>query len=77
MHGWLQIALKCADIGHLSCPQVLHQRWTAQLRDEFFLQGDQEKQKHLAISPLMDRTEVAGLTKSQVTHPVFVISAPI
>ena len=32
---WLQIALKCSDIGHLSCPRALHQRWTAQLREEF------------------------------------------
>ncbi|KAK9831614.1 hypothetical protein WJX74_002581 [Apatococcus lobatus] len=61
-----QVALKCADIGHLSCPQALHQRWTHQLREEFFQQGDREKVHGLKVSPLMDRAEVTGMTKSQV-----------
>ena len=41
----MQVALKCADIGHLSCPLMLHQRWTDKLREEFFIQ----------VCPLMDR----------------------
>ncbi|KAK9831722.1 hypothetical protein WJX74_007234 [Apatococcus lobatus] len=61
-----QVALKCADVGHLSCPLALHQRWTVQLREEFFLQGDQEQQHRLKVSPLMDRNEASGMTKSQV-----------
>ncbi|KAK9831575.1 hypothetical protein WJX74_000880 [Apatococcus lobatus] len=61
-----QVALKCADIGHLSCPLALHQRWTDQLREEFFLQGDQEQQHRLKVSPLMDRSEASGMIKSQV-----------
>ncbi|KAK9859297.1 hypothetical protein WJX84_010074 [Apatococcus fuscideae] len=61
-----QVALKCADIGHLTCPQALHIKWTEQLREEFFRQGDQEEQRNLKKSPLMDRNEVTGMTKSQV-----------
>ena len=34
----LQIALKCADIGHLAALPHLHKRWALQLEEEFFLQ---------------------------------------
>ncbi|KAK9867764.1 hypothetical protein WJX84_011598 [Apatococcus fuscideae] len=36
------VALKAADIAHLAAPQAVHQRWTSQLTEEFFLQGDRE-----------------------------------
>ncbi|KAK9867909.1 hypothetical protein WJX84_002108 [Apatococcus fuscideae] len=61
-----QVALKAADIAHLSAPLTIHKRWTAQLTEEFFLQGDSERSLGLKISPLMDRTDSAGMVKSQV-----------
>ncbi|KAK9863469.1 hypothetical protein WJX84_000706 [Apatococcus fuscideae] len=61
-----QVALKCSDIGHLACPLPLHQRWTAQLRDEFFSQGDLERKRGLRVSALMDRGDPSGMLKSQV-----------
>ena len=63
--AWVQVALKCSDIGHLACPLPLHQRWTAQLRDEFFFQGDLERKRGLRVSALMDRGDPSGMLKSQ------------
>ena len=60
-----QVALKCADLGHLSSPKAVHLRWVQALEEEFFLQGDNEKQNGLSVSPLMDRDK-NGITKSQV-----------
>lgn len=61
----LQVCLKCADVGHLSAPWEVHHRWVARLEEEFFRQGDKEKDMTMAVSPLMDRTK-DGITKSQV-----------
>jgi len=63
----LQMALKCADLGHLAAPWAVHQRWVAGLEEELFRQGDSEKQLHMLVSPLMDRTK-GGITKSQVSQ---------
>ena len=62
----LQMALKCADLGHLAAPWPVHQKWVAGLEEELFRQGDTEKQLEMPISPLMDRSK-GGITKSQVT----------
>ncbi|KAF5830629.1 hypothetical protein DUNSADRAFT_14253 [Dunaliella salina] len=61
----LQVALKCADLGHLSAPRKVHRTWVQYLEEEFFRQGDREKANELTVSPLMDR-EKNGITKSQV-----------
>lgn len=61
----LQVGLKCADVGHLAAPWEVHHRWVSGLEEEFFRQGDQEKNLHLNISPLMDRCK-DGITRSQV-----------
>ena len=60
------MALKCADLGHLAAPWAVHQNWVAGLEEELFRQGDNEKQAHMPVSPLMDRTK-GGITKSQVS----------
>jgi hypothetical protein len=62
----LQVALKCADLGHLAEELAVHKRWVRCLEEEFFLQGDREKAGGLPISPLFDRDK-PGVTKSQVT----------
>lgn len=59
------MALKLADMGHLSAPLPVHLRWVAALEEEFFRQGDAEKACLLPVSPLFDRTK-PGVTKSQV-----------
>lgn len=34
----VQVALKCADIGHLAASPGVHKRWALLLEEEFFLQ---------------------------------------
>lgn len=38
----------------------------SQLDRDAVLQGDQEKALHMPVSPLMDRTQTGGMTRSQV-----------
>eukprot|EP00798_Chlamydomonas_sp_ICE-L_P014589 gene14589-20640_t len=61
----LQMALKCADLGHLACEATVHTKWAYFLEEEFFRQGDREKHEQLQVSPLMDRGKI-GISKSQV-----------
>jgi len=42
----------------------MHLKWTQRISEEFFLQGDKEKQMNLDISPFMDRNN-SDLPKSQ------------
>jgi hypothetical protein len=60
----IQVALKCADLGHLASPEHVHRKWVQLLEEEMFRQGDLEKGRGYAVSPLMDRSK-AGITKSQ------------
>jgi len=63
----LQVAIKCADLGHLALNWNSHLRWVRRLEEEFFAQGDREKESklHDVVSFLMDR-EKPGVTKTQV-----------
>ncbi|DBA85163.1 hypothetical protein WJX79_004941 [Trebouxia sp. C0005] len=61
-----QMVLKCADIGHLAAPAETHKRWAFQLEEEFFRQGDKERAVGLPVSPLMDRNQTGGMTRSQL-----------
>ncbi|GLC67880.1 hypothetical protein PLESTF_000618600 [Pleodorina starrii] len=60
----LQLALKCADIGNLGRELECYKRWVYGLEEEFFRQGDKERELGLPISPLSDRTK-QGVSKSQ------------
>jgi hypothetical protein len=68
----LQIAMKCADLGHLALDWTLHLKWVTLLEAEFFAQGDEEKHRGLPVSFLMDR-EKPGASKSQVGFFDFVV----
>ena len=49
----------------------LRRRWLSGLEEEFFRQGDKEKELGLPISPLFDRTK-QGVSKGQVGFYEFV-----
>jgi hypothetical protein len=68
----LQMALKCADVGHLTLGWNAHIRWVQRLESEFFAQGDQEKKRGLPeVSFLMDRGK-PGVSQTQVGFFEFV-----
>ncbi len=69
----MQMALKCADLGHLAAAPEVHRRWATCLEEELFKQGDLERMHRMSISPLMDRTSPkGGVTRAQVrlTEPL-------
>jgi 3',5'-cyclic-nucleotide phosphodiesterase len=53
----LQIAIKLADVSNSSRPPALYLKWAQRLEQEFYVQGDKERELSLAISPFMDRTK--------------------
>jgi len=67
----LQVAMKCADLGHLALDWEKHCQWVSLLETEFFAQGDLEKEAGLPVSFLMDRCK-PGASSSQVGFFQFV-----
>ncbi|GLC41501.1 hypothetical protein PLESTB_001004600 [Pleodorina starrii] len=67
----LQMVIKAADLGHLGEELDVHKRWLNSLEEEFFRQGDKERQLGIPISPLFDRAK-QGVSKSQVGFYDFV-----
>jgi hypothetical protein len=69
----LQMALKAADLGHLALPWNMHFTWVSNLQNEFFVQGDKERELGFeSISFLMDRNK-PGVMQSQVGFFNFIV----
>ncbi|XP_062568696.1 dual specificity calcium/calmodulin-dependent 3',5'-cyclic nucleotide phosphodiesterase 1A-like isoform X3 [Saccostrea cucullata] len=68
----LSLVLHCADISHPAKDWNLHRRWTGQLLEEFFKQGDREQELGLPISPLCDR-EKTLVAESQIGFIDFIV----
>jgi 3',5'-cyclic-nucleotide phosphodiesterase len=68
----LAMALKMADISNCGRPHDIYMRWGAKISDEFYMQGDREKNFGLSISPFMDRAQ-PGVSKSQISFMNFVV----
>uniref|UniRef100_A0A8W8LI26 Phosphodiesterase n=1 Tax=Magallana gigas TaxID=29159 RepID=A0A8W8LI26_MAGGI len=68
----LSLVLHCADISHPAKDWSLHHRWTNQLLEEFFKQGDREQELGLPISPLCDR-EKTLVAESQIGFIDFIV----
>lgn len=60
----LQMVIKCADISNPARKLVLSKQWSELIMEEFFRQGDKEKQLNLPISYLCDRY-ITTIPKSQ------------
>ena len=72
----LENLVHCADLSNPTKPLQLYRRWVALLMEEFFLQGDREREQNMDISPMCDRHS-ATIEKSQVgfidyiVHPLW------
>ena len=54
----LQNMVHCADLSNPAKPLALYRQWTNNILEEFFQQGDKEREKGLNISPNCDRHKV-------------------
>lgn len=68
----LKNLVHCADVANPSKPLQIYTQWTTMLMEEFFRQGDLEKEKGVEVSPMMDR-ENASIEKSQVGFIDFIL----
>ncbi|XP_055910037.1 cAMP-specific 3',5'-cyclic phosphodiesterase isoform X5 [Eupeodes corollae] len=72
----LENLVHCADLSNPTKPLALYKRWVELLMEEFFLQGDKERENGMDISPMCDRHN-ATIEKSQVgfidyiVHPLW------
>lgn len=57
----------CADLSNPTKPLQLYRQWTDRIMEEFFSQGDRERERGMEISPMCDKHN-ASVEKNQVTH---------
>lgn len=61
-HLLMQAFTHMGDLCHCTRPWGVHKTLVASLEEEFFSQGDLEKQAGLPISPMMDRSKDSAAT---------------
>lgn len=61
----LQNMVHCADLSNPTKPLQLYRQWTDRIMEEFFRQGDRERERGMEISPMCDKHN-ASVEKSQV-----------
>jgi hypothetical protein len=68
----LSLVLHCCDISHPAKKWNVHHRWTMLLLEEFFRQGDLERELGLPFSPLCDRNNTL-VAESQIGFIEFIV----
>jgi len=63
----LKTLVHCADLSNATKPLYLYRQWTDRIMEEFFIQGDLEREHGLEISPMCDRNN-ASVEQSQVDN---------
>ena len=63
----LQNMVHCADLSNPTKPLEAYKLWVDRIMEEFFQQGDREREGGLDISPMCDRFN-ATIEKSQVRY---------
>ena len=61
----LKSLVHCSDLSNPTKPLELYRHWTDRVMQEFFRQGDLEREQDLDVSPMCDR-RTATVEKSQV-----------
>jgi hypothetical protein len=69
----MEILLHCADISNPYKPFHICAKWADLVSQEFFTQGDKERELGIDISPMMDRNN-ANLNNMQIGFIEFVVS---
>ncbi|KAJ3126011.1 cAMP-specific 3',5'-cyclic phosphodiesterase 4D [Nowakowskiella sp. JEL0407] len=67
--------IKAADVNNVTKTWDLYRQWLDRLTEEFFRQGDKERELGMQITPFMDRNEMA-IPHSQISFMDF-ISMPL
>lgn len=62
----LQMIIKCADISNPARPFPLAKYWAEIVQQEFYMQGQAEREAGLPISPFMDSENSQPLPKMQM-----------
>ena len=68
----LQNLVHCSDLSNPTKPLDIYTRWVDRITEEFFLQGDREREAGLDISPMCDRCH-ATTEKSQVGFISYIV----
>ncbi|KAM7538810.1 hypothetical protein Aperf_G00000049059 [Anoplocephala perfoliata] len=68
----LQCMLHCADLSTPTKPFEIYKRWTYGVMEEFFKQGDKEKELGIEISAMCDRDSVV-VDKAQIGFIDFIV----
>uniref|UniRef100_A0A3Q2NPM8 Phosphodiesterase n=1 Tax=Fundulus heteroclitus TaxID=8078 RepID=A0A3Q2NPM8_FUNHE len=72
----LRNMVHCADLSNPTKPLHVYRQWTERIMEEFFRQGDKERERGMEISPMCDK-HTASVEKSQVgfidyiVHPLW------
>jgi 3',5'-cyclic-nucleotide phosphodiesterase len=69
----LQVAIKIADVSNPGRPPKLYLKWAVRIFDEFYQQGDAERNLGILVSPFMDRHKPA-LAKGQVAFINYIVA---
>ena len=72
----MELLVKAADISNVIKPFPVAARWALRVTDEFFLQGDVERQHGMVVTPLCDRAQQSRVA-IQKGFIDFVISSPV
>uniref|UniRef100_A0A1A8LVA6 Phosphodiesterase n=1 Tax=Nothobranchius pienaari TaxID=704102 RepID=A0A1A8LVA6_9TELE len=62
----------CADLSNPTKPLDLYRQWTDRIMDEFFHQGDREREKGMEISPMCDK-HTASVERTQVSFIDYIV----
>merc|ERR1711884_20149 len=69
----LQNMVHCSDLSNPTKPLDIYRHWVDRITEEFFLQGDKEREAGLDISPMCDRNN-ATTEKSQVGFISYIVN---
>ena len=70
----MDICIKCADISNPAKPTEIAYDWSMAVMEEFFKQGDKERDLKLPVSKFMDRAkDIPNIPKCQIGFIEFIV----